>query len=471
MLISLSNQLFLIQYKPYEMKTVTLKLLFFVLIITGLLCCQPPKTVEPISFPSKTFVINSARDTTLFGTQGTRIFIGANTFQFSNGQTVLDSITIELKEFYKKSDIILAELSTKSNGQLLETGGMLHINALANNEALNIRPNKKITVHFPKAPNNYKKMDLFYADANSTDTSVSNWTIDTVDLVKRTLKLASFGWWSPAHDDSTEYRFRPKNFIDTGYYWNPLDFYVKSYTFTEATLREIETIRNVNNYPDFGSWNDYGVECEMFISMTGFITAPKIKTKLSRKAKQEILSFLNSLPQLEAGKNKYGETIVRRGLLFITPDITPLYKSDKAYLQSFDQKYAQFEQEPIQNMDDAEMNYYIFSVGKLGWINCDRFIEFEEKVDLLVDLQEQPQLKLKMVFNTINGVLKPQVKDGKYLFRQVPLGQKATIVGIDNNGSKLLAAIKPITINKEPIKSLNFSTITLAELRTQLETL
>ena len=34
-------------------------------------------------------------------------------------------------------------------------------------------------------------------------------------------------------------------------------------------------------------------------------------------------------------------------------------------------------------MDDAELNYYIFSVAKLGWINCDLFFESENNIDFI----------------------------------------------------------------------------------------
>lgn len=446
------------------------KILTIGILIIGIISCQPDRPIEKIEFPIEEFVIKSNSDTTLFGKQGTRIFIGSETFQFPDGELVTDSIKIQLKEFYKKSDIILAELSTESNGNILETGGMVNVKAFADGKEIEIRPEKRIVVHFPKERYTYKKMNLFYADETSTDTSVLNWNVDTINLIKRTLKLGSFGWWHPSHNDSSGYDFIPKNFVDTGYYWNPLDFYVKSYDFSDKAIREIERTKNINTYPEFDYWNNYGVECEMYISKDGFIKSPKIVTNLSGRTKKEILKFLKNLPQLESGKNKYGEIIERRGLLFIVPgDVVPLYETDEEYVKSFDEKYSKFENTPIRNMDEAEINFYIFSVGKLGWINCDRFIEFEEKVDLLVNMKESPDIKLKLVFNEIDGVLKPQFKDGKYLFKQVPIGQKATIVGIKNTDNELLAVIEEITINQSPIEDLKFSEITLGELRNKLD--
>ncbi len=444
-------------------------------ILIALFClfsCQPSYPFEKVEFPTKSFTFNPKADTTLFGEQGTRIFIDSETFQFPNGDLVKDSIKIELQEFYKKSDIVLAELSTESNGELLETAGMLNIKAFSNGKAIEIKSDKRIVVHFPKGNDYYKKMDLFYPDSTATDSSVVNWNVDTISLIKRTMRLSGFGWWYPSSNDSTRYDFIPKDFKEEGYYWNPLDFYVKSYDFSDRTIKEVEQTKNVNTYKGFGSWNSNGVECELYVTKKGYIRSPKIVTNLSRRARREMLKFLRNLPQLEAGKNKYGDIIERRGLLFIKPgDIVPLYETEEAYVKSFNEKYARYEDEPIKSMDQAELKFYIFSVGKLGWINCDRFLQFEEKVDLMVDIKASPDLQLKLVFKDINGVLKPKVVDGKYVFQQIPVGEKATIVGIKNSEDNLLAAIEELTISESPINDLKFSGISLGELRKKIDAL
>ncbi len=451
------------------MKNMNFKLFTLGIILIGIVSCQTKYPAEKVLFPINNFTIDSSADTTIFGEQGTRIFIGSKTFQFSNGNMVTDSIQIQLKEFYKTSDIVLAELSTESNGSILETAGMINIKAFSNKEEIQMRSDKRIAIHFPKKQYAYKKMNLFYADETATDTSAVNWQIDTTDLIKRTLKLGSFGWWHPSQNDSTSYNFKTKNFVDTGYYWNPLDFYVKSYDFTNGTIKEIERTKNINTYPKFESWNDYGVECEMYISKEGHIKSPKIVTNLTRSAKREIQKFLKDIPQLEPGVNKSGEIIERRGLIFLKPgDIVPLYETDKEYIKSFDQKYSKYETAPIKNMNDAELNYYIFSVSKLGWINCDIFVEFEEKVDLLVNTVLSGDTKLKLVFNEIDGVLKPNIIDGKYVFNNIPKNQTATLVGIKNNDNRLMAAFKNITIGDDPIDDLVFSDISLSELRKKL---
>jgi hypothetical protein len=248
--------------KSKNMSTI-IRLLTLALVAITYINCEPDRPKEYITFPVNQFVISADKDTVLFGPEGTRIFLKKNTFENNAGQTITDSISIQLQEFYDKSAMSLANLSTQSDDKLLETGGMIHLAANYIGEELKIRSDKRIVVHFPKSIDDNREMNLFYAEPSSVDSSVRSWEIDTTDLVKQTLKLGGYGWWYPSPNDSTGYDFTPKNYVDTGYYWNPLDLYVKSYDFTEETVEEIDTTLNKNAFPDFGSWNSYGVEVRL----------------------------------------------------------------------------------------------------------------------------------------------------------------------------------------------------------------
>lgn len=461
------------------MRTMKMKLQLFKNTIFGLLAtliasCGTDKptsaTSEKINFPILEFTISAASDTTVFGQQGTRLFIEKGTFQFADGTPVTDSIKIKVKEFYKKSDITLADLSTESDGKLLETGGMLNITATSKGQQVEIKGDKRIVIHFPKPINSYKQMNLFFADKSATDSSVGNWDLDTVNLVKRTLKLGSYGWQCPEMDDSTSYDFKPKNYVDTGYYWDPIDFYVNAYNFSEQTKTEIETFLNQKN--GSGLWeNEYGTECEMTISTDGKIRNLRVNSKVSKTTKNEILSFLQNIPVLEPGKNKYGKIIERKGFLFITGgNIIPLYKTKEEYLKSFNSKYSKYEKTPIKNIDNAELEYYIFSVAKLGWINCDRFLESTKTVDYFVQTEEK-DTKIKMVFKDIDGVLMANPIDGKFVFSKVPIGRQVTIVAIKNTNGQFQTAFQEVTISDKPMETLAFKETTLTELKQQLEKL
>jgi hypothetical protein len=442
------------------------------LISCGSVKSTSNKPTEKVTFPIDKFTISSSSDTTIFGQQGTRLFIEKETFQFPDGTPVTGSIKIELKEFYKKSDIVLADLSTESNGKLLETGGMINIQATSEGREIEIKANKKIIAHFPKSKSSNQQMNLFYADKNSTDTSITNWELDTAKLLKTTLKLGSYGWQYPDIDDSTDYDFMPKDFIDTGYYWNPIDLYVSAYNFSEGTKKEIEKNLNQTNNKGLESFNGYGIECEMTISKDGKIRNTRVNSNVSKTAKTEILDFLKEVPILEPGKNKYGEIIERKGYLFITGgNIIPLYKTNEEYVKSFDRKYSQYEKKPIKSIDDAELEYYILSIGKLGWINCDIFIDSKENTDFIVQLKPNDNTKIKMIFQGINGILAGKVVDNNYIFPKVPMAMSATIVAIKNSDGQLKVAFESIRISDKPLENLGFKETSLTELRKKLDQL
>ncbi len=466
--------------KMLEMKQNHWTIAVVFLLSMAFAACEAEKTsfgeLEKIVVPTKEFAISANVDTTVFGPQGTRIFIEKETFQFADGTPVTDSIQISLQEFYKKSDILLADLSTESNGKLLETGGMINITATSEGQAIEIKEDKRIVVHFPKSSKNRfenEPMNLFYSDNTAAaDSGVTNWQVDTVNLVKKSLKIGSWGWYFPSHDDSTRYDFIPKDLVADDYYLNPLDLYLNAYNFSSDTRKEIESNLNIASSSTLPRFNGYGIECEMGITKEGFVKNPRINSKVSPSTRREIIAFLQNIPQLEPGKNKHGEIIERRGLLFIAGgEIIPLYKSREEYLKSFDKKYAKFENNPIKTIDNAELEYYIFSVANLGWINCDRFIEPNDPVDFIVKAPIDKDTKVKLVFSDLNGVLQANVVDGNYVFPNIPKGTAATVFALRNDEGNLLASFQKVTIDDTPFQGLALEAMNLTELKQQLKNL
>ena len=138
-------------------------------------------------------------------------------------------------------------------------------------------------------------------------------------------------------------------------------------------------------------------------------------------------------------------------------------------MSSFNRKYARFEREPIKGMNDAELNYYIFSVSKLGWINCDRFLEAPGRIDFAV--VGDKTIDLKLVFKDVKGVLKPEWVAGQFVFHDVPKGAPATVIVIDRRSPELLTAIQDVVVSDRPLSKLTFEQTTLAGLRGKLEAL
>lgn len=97
---------------------------------------------------SEFFTVSVNKDIKIKGIEGTRITIPKGSLVDSHGDAVEGTVTIQLIEFYKKSDMIFGNLHTQANGELLESGGMIYISAMQKDEELFIASDKKISIQF-----------------------------------------------------------------------------------------------------------------------------------------------------------------------------------------------------------------------------------------------------------------------------------------------------------------------------------
>lgn len=108
--------------------------------------------------PVQNFAIDSKNDTVIEGAKGTVIVCPKGCFRNSAGEIVTTNVNVVLTEALSLEDMLLSNLTTTSNGQSLETDGMIHISATANGENLTI--NKDNPIHI-EIPTRHKKAGMF----------------------------------------------------------------------------------------------------------------------------------------------------------------------------------------------------------------------------------------------------------------------------------------------------------------------
>jgi hypothetical protein len=92
------------------------------------------------------FSISPKQDTLIICKKGTKLKINQGTFNLINETS---NLTIKVKEFYKKSDFILANLTTiTSKNEQLESRGMINIEVYQENKKLEIKEGKTIGIVF-----------------------------------------------------------------------------------------------------------------------------------------------------------------------------------------------------------------------------------------------------------------------------------------------------------------------------------
>lgn len=149
-----------------------------------------PKPPEPkgdvrelmvmLANPVSTYCVAGNRDTVLFTERGTKLVILARAF---GDEKVCkeECITIEFKDALGQADMIFDNLTTVSNGQLLESGGMAYINARCGKKNLRLKTPNSMFLVFPI--DTFKEnMKVFYGQRNS-ETDPMNWNQSKKDKV------------------------------------------------------------------------------------------------------------------------------------------------------------------------------------------------------------------------------------------------------------------------------------------------
>ncbi len=131
---------------------------------------------------SQKFTIDAQTQQNLKAADGTIIKIAPNSFVTKNGEVVQGEVDFEVKEVYKRSDMVLSNAHTVANDQILISGGEMYMGATRNGEALMLANNKPISVEMPVATdgptNQNTNMQLFYGRPNG---NTVNWNLGSTN--------------------------------------------------------------------------------------------------------------------------------------------------------------------------------------------------------------------------------------------------------------------------------------------------
>lgn len=115
---------------------------------------------------AQTFKIRNHKDTTITGKEGTQVAIPSNCFLDENKKTYKGEVKMEVKEAITMESIILGNLVTMADGNALESGGMIYIDAKTKDgKTLSIKPGKTLEVNVPSKQVN-SDMKLWEAENN-----------------------------------------------------------------------------------------------------------------------------------------------------------------------------------------------------------------------------------------------------------------------------------------------------------------
>ena len=423
----------------------------------------------------KKFEINPAEETMLKGDRGTAVYIPADAFQFADGTAPTGKINIELKECYSLAEMIGENHHTTSQGQILQTAGMIYFNATAEGKQLFLKDDKAFVVGFPKNRQS-DEMDLFYDFAHN-DTA-STWVPDYKMFEVEAFQKASADPTPNNGDETVPFEYPIAMTPDLFDYRFSVS--ASTGTFYELLLKgQNRTILDFIGDPtnaDSASVHEFleknwKVIFDFYIDKNGAMYNYRVDdedSKYNARALEIALTLLKSAPPFDIAsydqevRHDWDYTLGVKGSSTINWD---------RFKTKFRNQFSQYKDNAIQQLDETALDYYLFSATKMGWINCDKFwdIDDEEKTDFIVTAPKGT--KTQIVFKNIKSIMTGTYKDGQLVFGGVPLGKQIKIIGISYaNGKPTMGVAETIT-DKDGFELTGFKAFSLEDLEEELNKL
>ncbi|MBC3758375.1 energy transducer TonB [Hyunsoonleella sp. SJ7] len=367
--------------------------------------------------------------------------------------------------------MVLANLSTQSDGKQLETGGMLNIQATKGKEVLRLKEGASIALLFPEKSRK-KGMQLF---AGAWSNGIINWKLQKKNIAE----VEDIEIEKVEEDIEVPFAVVEKVPVFPGCEnGNKND---KKNCMSKKISDFVSRTFNTELASELGLSGRQRVNVIFKIGKTGGITdvraranhplleeeakrviglLPKMKPGMQRGRTVTVPYSLPIIFQIERGSNTTNIGTNRNSRV-----TTPL--PDSVIVENVKQKIATKKGK----VSTSEISNYILRSSTLGWVNCDRFRYNRNRINYKLKIKASEGATVSMVFKTVNSVMPSWRGGNEYDFRTVPEGEEVVLVAIKKDKGKLYFDFVETTTQANPIIDFNFKEITPEELKRQLQKL
>jgi hypothetical protein len=462
---------------------------------------QPTDSLPPgAAKAAQTFWLNPRRDTVLLGAEGTTIWVPAQALVAPTRELgSAELVEFRLQEFYSLPDILLNNLSTNSSQGLLETGGMLHLEARTRaGELCRLRPGTELLIRMPAVR---PKADMQLFTGVRTPRHRLDW-----QRPRKALPISSFQETGPSPAGKVKqltnvlvrqlaYSAAMAQRIHEGRTRRQRKAFRRSTRFTGKQLVEFGQVAlRIDRQGRVLSAAIFGIQDStlstrlqqaalQFPSFRPAVlqgpTRPNAATAAPRSyllsVRKQRPTLAVPLPQLPvAGSWVFEIGFTRAGRVWLPEPGRgsvdnrlgqgPVFEAGEAR-RRLRQSGAQLQATRLDSLGG-----YLFSAANLGWANCDRFVN-QSGPRLTVRVETAaPDAQVQLVFKRIRAVL-PGYGRGSCRFDAIPANEPATIVAFKRENGLTYLATRSIRASTEPERNLEFRPVTPAELRTALAAL
>jgi hypothetical protein len=119
-----------------------------------------------------------------------------------------------------------------------------------------------------------------------------------------------------------------------------------------------------------------------------------------------------------------------------------------------------------------KMDNIILNSNELGWINCDRFLKFNNKTNMIVEMDTTFKPIVRLIFKDINAIMPGYQNIGQQIaFNDIPVGQRATLVAFSLVNNEPYFVSKDILISKDQKENMKLIKTTMSMLNDNLKKL
>lgn len=417
--------------------------------------------------------------------EGTRILIPENAFVYAySGLPASGQIDFRVTEYYKMEDILLSKLSCNTPEALLESGGMLYLEAYSGSLPCQVAPGKKLAIEF-------------VGNTASDNMSVFDGKVDADGDIIWDLQYSNFPDPVIYIRNNTIYYGDPTNTLYTACDKMPefdggnieMRFWLNSKLYYPEKARDAEVQGKIS--------------ASFVVTDSGTIRNIQLENTMGYGCDEAVMEMLGKMPKWKCGF----ENDVAVDVKIVLPIVFSLDDSEFLFGVSANNTYNQkakkkrvndpwfngsfyneqttvftnanvidgivFEPDTFSTTSNANsISYALLYSVKIGWINCDRFIKIEEpKVNYTVSLESDEDVDLTLVFDNYNSVMRGKRTNGSMQFKNVLKDEPVTLFGVKNVDGQFYYCLKKSTTSYIREKEPEFIPATKEELKAIAATL
>lgn len=382
------------------------------------------KTNSPYLFgvpERQVFRINNSKDTTIIGKEGTRINVPANVFDGGR------NVELSLSEFYKISDMIASGLTTSSDGHVLETGGMVLLEAFSNNKRIFLKKDKSLEISFSGSPKN--DMQIFYGEQQQ----------DNIN-------------WKPAVSDTlVEIIITEPAFV----------IVEENATFMDGDINKFRKFMQsqMKVSKEFAKFVDSKIILQFAVNSGGKVDDVKVLRGIN-KTLDDYLVYLVSKSPLWVSAMQGSKRVKQQ---FVMPLVIDKQSISDSFNFNLDMQLAQNYADSVNKLvyrRQVVQNVVSQNINQLGWINCDRFTNRVGAVVLKVNKMNESD-KVYLIFHKTKSIIAYQAGI------KVPKNEEITIVSVNELDNNFLFGSAKI-ISSDVAVDLKYEILSQSQLEQEL---